>query len=233
MAKGSCPAFNASFPGEVTDPRCQICFCTRGISWTCTETKWKSIRALDALANTKFNWFQDVACKYIPSSLSRNVDHSKLLHVFGSDLQIKTMQNFPLNQLLEHGKLPELGSSKKSTLLRSEPYWPSFWNSIRQSFWHSIWHLFWHSFCHSGPSVPHGIRRWRYGVRRPLHSRERRREGWQRVKDGGRKERRQEGRVAPLLKSRGPHLAGEEKHAFGSFQSSPARISFGLLELCF
>ena len=52
-------------------------------------------------------------------------------------------------------------------------------------------------------------------------SAERRRERWQRVKEGGRKEGRKEGReggrqagreegAAPLLKSRDPHLAGGE-----------------------
>ena len=53
--------------------------------------------------------------------------------------------------------------------------------------------------------VPHSIRSWQYGVRRALHSAERRPERWQQAKEG-----RKEGGVAHLLKSRGRHLAGRE-----------------------
>ena len=76
-------------------------------------------------------------------------------------------------------------------------FWHTFWHSIvkfflRHSFWHSIWHLFWHSvwhsFWHSSPGVPHSIRSWQYGVRRALHSAERRPERWQQVKEGRKEE---------------------------------------------
>ena len=106
-------------------------------------------------------------------------------------------------------------------------FWHSFQDSIRHCFWHSIWHLFrhtfWHSvaqiifdiisafylasiatFCrhsfwHSGPGVPHSIQscRYRYGVWRSLYGAERRREWWQQVKEGSRKEGRKEG-VGPV-----------------------------------
>ena len=108
-------------------------------------------------------------------------------------------------------------------------FWHILWHSISNSFWHSIWHLFWHTFWHilwhsfwhifltfylasdltfflafirsatmsgilfgmySGPCVAHSIRSW--------HRRSRQQRG-----GGGEGEG-----VAPLLKSRDPHLAG-------------------------
>ena len=107
--------------------------------------------------------------------------------------------------------------------------WHSFWHSIWHSFWQSIWHLIqtyflaFHYivnffltfylasiltfglafFLHLDPSVPHSIWSWRYGVQCSLHSAEKRREWWERVKQGSKEARRQG--VAPLLKSRDPH----------------------------
>ena len=116
----------------------------------------------------------------------------------------------------------------------------SFWHLISHLFWHSIWHSIWHSLpafylafyltfrcpASSGAGdMVFGSRRTlehpelRYGVQRSLLSADRRQE-WQRTKEGGRKEgkkeaikqaRKQARRVAPLWKSRDPHLAGEEK----------------------
>ena len=95
-----------------------------------------------------------------------------------------------------------------SDILSDILLWNSFWHSLWHSIWHLFWHSVWHSFWHSSPGVPHSIRSWQYGVRRALHSAERRPERWQQVKEG-RKEWRKEG-VAHLLKSRGRHLAGRE-----------------------
>ena len=108
--------------------------------------------------------------------------------------------------------------------------WHAFWQIMWYVLWHSLWHCLWHSdidsdilsailsgtlsgilcdilsgMC-SGPGVPSCIRSWRYGVRaqpRPTGSKSRRKE-WG-----------CEG-VAPVLKSRDPHLAGGEKVSYKS-----------------
>ena len=84
------------------------------------------------------------------------------------------------------------------TLLRVIPTLLHFFrHSIWHIFWHSIWHLFWHSFWHS---FWHCV--WRslwhvFGSRcGPLHP------------ELG--EDRQTGVIAPLLKSRDPHISGGE-----------------------
>ena len=88
-----------------------------------------------------------------------------------------------------------------------------FWHSIWHSFWHSwhlfwlsIWHLFWHSFWHVFGSRP-GPLHPELAISDPLLP------TWR--DGGGKKERSKEGRkegVAPLSKSRDPHLKGRENH---------------------
>ena len=89
-------------------------------------------------------------------------------------------------------------------------FWDSIWHLFRHSFWHSVWHPSWHSICilsfylawvrvlaHSTAS----ILGWRSGGMR------------QEVTQGDKEARRQGGKewVAPLSKSRYPHVAGGEK----------------------
>ena len=85
-------------------------------------------------------------------------------------------------------------------------FWHSIWQSVWHLFWQSFWHLFWHSLWHvrfQACSMLHCTRSLRYGpgplVITVTTSSQRRRRGG-----------RIEG-VAPLLKSRDPHLAGGEK----------------------
>ena len=104
-------------------------------------------------------------------------------------------------------------------LALSHSIWHMFWHSVWHSFWHSTWHMYTYVLIYSyiiyiyilalysirsdilsdmcsGPDVPRSIGSWRHGVR-VLQRRRRGGEG--------------KGRVAPLLKSRDPHLAGGEK----------------------
>ena len=89
-------------------------------------------------------------------------------------------------------------------------YLAFYWHLFRHSFWHSVWHPSWHSICilsfylawvrvlaHSTAS----ILGWRSGGMR------------QEVTQGDKEARRQGGKewVAPLSKSRYPHVAGGEK----------------------
>ena len=73
-------------------------------------------------------------------------------------------------------------------------------------FWHSVWHSFWHSLLTSSLSPELAIWGSATSWRRSRREEEARRRGWE---------------VAPLLKSRGPHLAGGEKQNYYFEWSSP------------
>ena len=112
-------------------------------------------------------------------------------------------------------------------------FWHSFWHTLWHSFWHSVWHLWWHSVWHSiwhslwhvfgfscapqhpelaiwcsGPGTLHSIRSW--WRRRKTRRREEKEEDEEEEEEGRR-------RLAPLLKSRDPHLAGG-KNLLGSLR---------------
>ena len=95
------------------------------------------------------------------------------------------------------------------------------------SFWHSVWHSIWHSLGYM------------FGSRRPplhpeahyIHIPQSRWAGSKtRQKEGGDEDKKEDGKVgggrrlAPLLKSSDPHLAGEKMEATSSnFRKAPAR----------
>ena len=91
-----------------------------------------------------------------------------------------------------------------------------FWRSIWHLFWHSVWPSFWHSLWHVFESrrTPQHLKLaiWCPALT-PQCSRRRGVKAASQKEGQGRNEGRKEGRkgVAPLLKSRDPHLAGGEK----------------------
>ena len=101
----------------------------------------------------------------------------------------------------------------------------SFRHSICHLFWHSFWRSIWHSLRHAGPGGPSCMQSSRYGSQqlKPTVTTScksststpeaRRSRGKSTVGERSRRRRRRswEGGDAPLLKSRGPHLAGGEK----------------------
>ena len=93
-------------------------------------------------------------------------------------------------------------------------YLAFYWHLFRHSFWHSVWHPSWHSICilsfylawvrvlaHSTASWAGVLEGWGKEWRKETR------------RQGGKEARRQGGKewVAPLSKSRYPHVAGGEK----------------------
>ena len=93
-------------------------------------------------------------------------------------------------------------------------YLAFYWHLFRHSFWHSVWHPSWHSICilsfylawvrvlaHSTASWAGVLEGWGKEWRKETR------------RQGGKEARRQGGKewVAPLSKTRYPHVAGGEK----------------------
>ena len=103
-------------------------------------------------------------------------------------------------------------------------FWHSTWHLFWHSFWHFIWHLFWHSLC---PSVCYSL--WHVFRRRRGHPPEPgvahsiRSDTWPTASGAGRKTG-----VAPLLKSRAPHLAGGEKPSLDHWLMETANFKWDL-----